>query len=143
MKNINQRLIIFSVGVVSLLVGLLAFGLYRRNLFINRTRKVIEEEKNRSDNLLLNILPAETAGELKSNGRVQAKKYDSVSVMFADFTNFTRLAEYLSPEKLIQTVDHYFSHFDMIMEKHGIENQRENRKPKYKNQESKCMPNAC
>ena len=120
-KQKNQRLIIFSVGVVSLLVGLLAFGLYRRNLFINRTRKVIEEEKNRSDNLLLNILPAETAGELKSNGRVQAKKYDSVSVMFADFTNFTRLAEYLSPEKLIQTVDHYFSHFDMIMEKHGIE----------------------
>ncbi len=120
-KQKNQRLIIFSVGIVSLLVGLLAFGLYRRNLFINRTRKVIEEEKNRSDNLLLNILPAETAGELKSNGRVQAKKYDSVSVMFADFTNFTRLAEYLSPEKLIQTVDHYFSHFDMIMEKHGIE----------------------
>ena len=120
-KQKNQQLIIISVGTVSLLIGLLAFGLYRRNRFINRTSKVIQKERDRSDSLLLNILPEETAGELKANGRVKAKKYDSVSVLFADFTNFTRLAEYLSPEKLIQTVDHYFSHFDLIMEKYGIE----------------------
>ncbi len=117
----NQSLIMISVGAVTLLVGLLAVGLYRRNRFIKRTSKVIEEEKNRSDSLLLNILPEETAGELKTNGRVKAKKYESVSVLFADFTNFTRLAENLSPEKLIKTVDQYFSHFDTIMEKYNIE----------------------
>ncbi|WP_257710688.1 adenylate/guanylate cyclase domain-containing protein [Gramella sp. MT6] len=117
----NQKLVVISIAIASFLVCLLAFGLYRRNRFIKRTSKIIEKERNRSDRLLLNILPEETARELKKNGRVKAKKFESVTVLFADFKRFTLVAERLPPERLIKTIDYYFSQFDRIMEKYGIE----------------------
>ena len=117
----NQKLLVISVAVASFLIAILAIGLYRRNRFIKRTSEIIEEERNRSDNLLLNILPEETARELKINGRVKAQKFSSVTVLFADFERFTIAAEKLSPERLIKTVDYYFSNFDKIMEEYGIE----------------------
>lgn len=117
----NQQLVVFSVGVASFLICLLAFGLYRRNRFIKRTSAIIEREKNRSELLLLNILPEETARELKKNGKVRAKKFESVTVLFADFKRFTLIAEKLPPERLIKTIDYYFSQFDKIMEKYDIE----------------------
>ncbi len=117
----NQQLLVLSIAVATFLIGLLAFGLYRRNRFIKRTSKIIEKERNRSERLLLNILPEETARELKKNGRVKAKKFASVTVLFADFKRFTLVAEKLPPERLIKTIDYYFSHFDKIMDKYGIE----------------------
>lgn len=120
-KGKNQQLVVISIGVASFLICLLAFGLYRRNRFIKKTSSIIEKERNRSDKLLLNILPAETAKELKKNGRVKAKKFASVTVLFADFKRFTLVAEKLPPERLIKTIDYYFSQFDRIMEKYGIE----------------------
>jgi class 3 adenylate cyclase len=78
-------------------------------------------EKERSDKLLLNILPAETAEELKSNGLAQARKYDLVTVMFTDFKNFTEASEKLSPEELVKEINHCYSEFDRIIEKYGIE----------------------
>ncbi|CAL65009.1 secreted protein containing adenylate/guanylate cyclase catalytic domain [Christiangramia forsetii KT0803] len=117
----NQQLVVISIAVASFLVCLLAFGLYRRNRFIKRTSAIIEKEKNRSELLLLNILPEETARELKKNGKVRAKKFESVTVLFADFKRFTLIAENLPPERLIKTIDYYFSQFDKIMEKYDIE----------------------
>ena len=117
----NQQTVVISVAAVSILIGLLAFGLYRRNRFIKRTSSIIEKERNRSDRLLLNILPKQTAEELKKNGRVKAKKFASVTVLFADFKRFTLVAEKLPPERLIKTIDYYFSQFDKITDKYGIE----------------------
>jgi adenylate cyclase len=117
----NQQLMIIAAGITSLLIGLLALGLFRRNRFIQKTNEIIAEEKNRSEILLRNILPEETAQELKKNGKVLAKKFESVTVMFADFKDFTNYAEKLSPEKLVETVDYYFSGFDEIIHNHGIE----------------------
>jgi class 3 adenylate cyclase len=110
-----------SSAVSAGLVFLLAFGVYRRYKFIKRTNVIIEEEKNRSDHLLLNILPEETALELKQNGKVRAKKFESVTVLFTDFEGFTQYAEKLPPEKLVESVDYYFSKFDEIMEKYNLE----------------------
>ena len=120
-KQKNNQIVVISIAVASVLIGLMAFGLYRRNRFIKRTSNIIEKERNRSDRLLLNILPEETAKELKKNGKVKAKKFASVTVLFADFKRFTLVAEKLSPERLIKTVDYYFSQFDRIMDKYGIE----------------------
>lgn len=120
-KQKNQQLVLISIAVALFLLGLLAFGLYRRNRFINKTSAIIEKERNRSDRLLLNILPEETAKELKKNGKVKAQKFASVTVLFADFKRFTLVAEKLTPERLIKTVDYYFSQFDRIMDKHGVE----------------------
>jgi class 3 adenylate cyclase len=117
----NQRNISIGIGAVLLLIGLMAFLLYRRNRFIRKTKQIIEEEKERSDKLLLNILPEETALELKEKGKVKAKKYDAVTVLFSDFKGFTSYSENLSPEALVETVDFYFSKFDAIIEKHGLE----------------------
>lgn len=117
----TQRIIAIASSIALFLVFLLALGLYRRYKFIKKTNSIIEEEKNRSNNLLLNILPEETALELKQNGKVLAKKFESVTVCFTDFVGFTQYAEYLPPEKLVESVDYYFSKFDEIMEKYGLE----------------------
>ena len=95
--------------------------MFRRNKFIQKTKQIIEEEKDRSDNLLLNILPEETANELKDSGKVLAKKFESVTVLFSDFKGFTKYSEDLSPEALVETIGFYFSKFDEIIEKHGLE----------------------
>lgn len=121
LKDRRQKTIIYVSIIVLILVFFLAMGLYRRNIFIKKTKNLIEEEKNRSDKLLLNILPEETAIELKQRGKVQAKKFESVSVMFTDFKGFTHYADNLAPEKLVETVDYYFSKFDEIIEKYGLE----------------------
>jgi len=72
-------------------------------------------------NLLLNILPEETATELKDKGKVKAQRFESVSVMFTDFKGFTAYSDKLSPEELVDSIDFYYSRFDEIVEKHGLE----------------------
>lgn len=121
LKTKRQRNLIYAIGFSSFLIILLALGLYRRYRFIKETKVIIEEEKKRSDTLLLNILPEETAHELKQNGRVEAKKFESVTVLFTDFKSFTQYANILAPEKLVESIDYYFSKFDAIMEKYGLE----------------------
>ena len=120
-KRRTQRIILWSTVGVLLLIGILAIGLFKSNKFVKAANKTIAKEKQRSDTLLLNILPEETAQELKDNGSVVAKKYPSVTVLFSDFKGFTSYAENLSPEDLVKTIDHYFSKFDMIMDKYGLE----------------------
>lgn len=117
----NRQILAISSLISFILVVLLALGMYRRYKFIQKTNVIIEDEKNRSDSLLLNILPVETASELKQSGRVLAKKFDSVTVLFTDFVGFTHYAEILSPEELVEIVDYYFSKFDEIIEKYNLE----------------------
>jgi len=107
--------------LVSGLILLLGIGVFKRYKYVKKSNKIISEEKNRSENLLLNILPEETAKELKLNGKVQAKKFESVTVLFTDFKGFTHYAQNLSPEELVRSVDYYFSKFDEIMDKYGME----------------------
>jgi adenylate cyclase len=117
----KQQNVIYATVVAIILISLLVVGLFRRYQFIKKTNAIIELEKNRSNALLLNILPEETAAELKQSGSVRAKKFDSVSVLFTDFVGFTAYAENLSPEKLVESVDYYFSKFDTIIEKYDLE----------------------
>lgn len=117
----TQQIIVIATVIALVLICLLAIGLFRRYQYIKRTKLIIEKERNRSDELLLNILPKETASELKLNGKVKAQKFDSVTVMFTDFKGFTQFAEQLQPETLVKKVDYYFSKFDEIMEKYGLE----------------------
>ena len=103
----TQRIIMYSLGFVVILIALF----YRK----------ISQEKSRSDLLLLNILPTKTAKELKEKGKVKARKFEEVTVMFTDFEAFTRHSQDLTPEKLVKSVDHYFSAFDKIIEKYHLE----------------------
>ena len=121
LKDKRQQNIIYITAISLFLVLVITIGFYRRYKFVKKTNSIIEEEKNRSNNLLLNILPEETALELKKNGKVQAKKFESVTVLFTDFEGFTHYAEKLPPEKLVESIDYYFSKFDTIMEKYNLE----------------------
>jgi len=93
----------------------------------NRTRELqgsnqqLVSEKRKSDELLLNILPAEIAEELKEKGSSPARRFPSVSIMFTDFKDFTRLSEILTPEQLVKEIDHCYRRFDEITEKYGLE----------------------
>jgi class 3 adenylate cyclase/Tfp pilus assembly protein PilF len=121
LREKRQDLALYIAMGILVFAFLLAYGLFRRYKYIRKTRDVIEKEKSRSDELLKNILPEETADELKQYGRVKAKKFQSVSVMFADFVGFTSYSEKMSPEDLVKTVDYYFSRFDQAAEKRGVE----------------------
>ncbi|CAN1554448.1 CHD domain containing protein [Flavobacteriaceae bacterium] len=117
----NERIFTIASVLSLVLVFCITVGLFRRYRFIKKTNVIIEAERKRSDDLLLNILPEETAFELKHNGKVQAKRFESVSVLFTDFEGFTQYAENLAPEKLVESIDYYFSKFDAIIEKHDLE----------------------
>jgi class 3 adenylate cyclase len=121
LKDKRQRIIIYATILALVLIFVLLFFLYKRYSFVKETNTIIEEEKNRSDSLLLNILPKETAQELKETGQVEAKKFESITVLFTDFKDFTRSSADLTPESLVRSLDYYFSRFDEVMEKHGLE----------------------
>ncbi|MDN3641677.1 adenylate/guanylate cyclase domain-containing protein [Lutimonas halocynthiae] len=120
-KERRQKNMLFATGIALFLIVLLAISLYRRYKFTRETNLIIEKEKDRSEKLLLNILPEETAQELKEFGKVKAKRFDSVTVLFTDFVGFTAYAQNLEPEELVSSVDYYFSKFDEIMEKYDVE----------------------
>lgn len=83
--------------------------------------KNLSDEKQKSDSLLLNILPEEIAEELKETGAAKAKSYSMVTVMFTDFKNFTSFTEKMNPEELVKSIDYYFSAFDNIVSKYDLE----------------------
>ena len=84
-------------------------------------RNNIRKEKNRSDELLLNILPSEVASELKQTGASGTKSFSDVTVMFADFVDFTLISEKMSPEALVKEIHTCFSAFDQILQKYKVE----------------------
>jgi class 3 adenylate cyclase len=117
----RQKTIIYISIFAFILIFLLALSVFMRYNYAKKTNRIIEQEKNKSDNLLLNILPKETAQELKLSGKVHAQKFESITVLFTDFKGFTQYAEYISPEKLVESVDYYFSKFDEVMERFNLE----------------------
>ena len=78
-------------------------------------------EKAVSDRLLLNILPSSIADELKATEHVQPRFFDSATVIFIDFSGFTRLVETMEPASVIDQLDQHFTKFDDIMARHRLE----------------------
>ena len=128
----------YSLATLGFLLGLYVFSYWRERalrrknenlekMVERRTAELVAEKKEadkqreRSDELLLNILPAEVAEELKTKGSAAAKHFDEVTVMFTDFKGFTQLSEKLSPSELVAEIDFWFKAFDEIITKHNIE----------------------
>jgi len=93
----------------------------RQRIRIGREKKISDAEKQRSDELLLNILPEEVADELKATGSAKAKAFTMVTVMLTDFKDFTTISEKVSAELLVAEIHHCFSAFDHIIQKYKIE----------------------
>ncbi len=88
---------------------------------VEKQKKQVEIEKSKSDKLLMDILPQEIVNELKTYGRSYARKYEEVSVLFADIKGFSTLAAQLRPDELVSLLDDYFRGFDHIIENYGME----------------------
>lgn len=88
---------------------------------VERQKRMLEEEKEKTEKLLLNILPREMADELKNKGKAKARNYRQVTVMFTDFKGFTKHAEDFKPEDLVAELDSYFVKFDEIVNKYNVE----------------------
>jgi class 3 adenylate cyclase len=88
---------------------------------IRERMKAVLSEKEKSDKLVADLFPKGTAEELKSRGRAKSRKFELVTVLFSDIQGFTRIAEEMNPEVLIDELDKFFFHFDSVVEKYNIE----------------------
>ena len=88
---------------------------------INKRTEDLITEKEKTEALLSNVLPKNTAEEIMTKGKATKIKYNFVTVLFSDIQGFTRIAEEMKPEFLIDELDKFFFHFDSVMEKYGIE----------------------
>ncbi|MCK6695194.1 MAG: hypothetical protein L6Q97_24225, partial [Thermoanaerobaculia bacterium] len=103
-----RNVLLMAVGFSLIIAGLFYLRYRAKRKMANdlsNKNKMIEEERKRSDELLLNILPPAIAQELKTKNKVAAQKYEQATVMFVDFTGFTRLSELLTPESLVAELD--------------------------------------
>ena len=107
------------VGLGMLLI--IAFILYRNYKVKIRTNKILDKQKAEIETLLLNILPEEVAKELQETGNATPKYYEKVSVLFTDFKSFSKLADHMSPQQVIEELNLYFTAFDSIIEKYNLE----------------------
>ncbi|MBL7802509.1 MAG: hypothetical protein JNL02_02155 [Saprospiraceae bacterium] len=120
----NRRFNYAIMGILLLIAGGAAYGFIRARhnaRLMAEKNNIIREEQQRSENLLLNVLPALVADELKKMGRTNARYFDDVSVLFADFVGFSKIAEQLSPQQLVTELDTCFQAFDDIIARHGLE----------------------
>lgn len=84
-------------------------------------KKQFKIEKDKSNSLLINILPSDIAHELEEHGFVEPVKYDSLSILFTDFVGFSKITKDLTPEELVNMLDGYFFYFDDIIKNYNIE----------------------
>lgn len=88
---------------------------------LKRLNDDLAKVSRRNEDLLANILPKQTAMELQNNGRANVHKYSMCTVLFADIQGFTKIAERLKPEILVDYLDKIFVHFDSVIDKYNIE----------------------
>ncbi len=117
-KKRNERVFYISGIILLLLIIVVVWRSYRTQ---RRSNELLTIEKQRSEDLLLNILPAEVAEELKNKGSAAAKYYDDVTVLFTDFVNFTEASERMPHQELIDELDACFKAFDEIISSNGVE----------------------
>jgi guanylate cyclase len=113
-RGISEWEIFFFVmnlaGVSSIVFLMVSYFVGQKNLF-----------QERSEALLLNVLPKEIAAILKDEQRTIAEQYEGASILFADVVNFTPLSAQMSPVELVELLNEVFSHFDALVEKYGLE----------------------
>jgi len=92
-----------------------------QNQQLQQAYDLVRQEKERSDRLLLNILPVRVANDLKNTGRTSPETFENVTVAFADIVGFTTLSSTIEPKILIDELNDIFTGFDMIIESNDCE----------------------
>ena len=117
----RQKIVTYATGISGFLLLIVAIGSFSRYKYVRKTNKIIKNERDRSQELLLNILPEETARELETNGHAKTRFYDNVTVLFTDFKGFSTIAGTLTPIQLVAELNDYFMAFDEIVGKYNLE----------------------
>jgi len=120
-ERLQQKIIVLSVVAGFIVMFVIIFIVVKNNRAQRKSNKLLALEKEKSDNLLLNILPAEVAEELKETGSAEAKYFDNITVLFTDFVGFTKVAGTMSPQELVAELHSCFKAFDAITAKYNIE----------------------
>jgi guanylate cyclase len=105
------------VGAASIAFMLLATFAHQRNEALTALRA----EQEKSEALLLNVLPRPIAARLKATDQTIADHFDATSILFADVVDFTPLSQRLPPAEMVDILDRLFSQFDALVERHGLE----------------------
>ena len=92
---------------------------YTRKDFLQKY--TIQSQRDQSDKLLFNVLPARIAEKLKQSNETIAEKFSSASVLFADIVNFTPISARFDPLEVVEMLNELFSHFDELVDKHSVE----------------------
>lgn len=112
-----RNAILVGLGLVLTLIGIL-YRDYRNKI---KTNRLLDQRKAEIESLLLNILPYEVAAELQSEGHSSPRYYESVSVMFTDFVSFSKIAESMTPQQIVEELNEFFTEMDEIIDKYNIE----------------------
>jgi class 3 adenylate cyclase/CRP-like cAMP-binding protein len=115
---IGNNYFMSSTVVIGLTWG---FTGYRMRVMEFITRRALAQEKERSEKLLLNILPASVAEELMTNGRVEAREVPDCTIVFTDFVGFTDISSRTPAHVLMRSLDRLFVGFDEVARRHGLE----------------------
>lgn len=114
-NNLSPGVVIFFFAINLMGVSTIIFLMF--SYFVGQ-KKIFQEK---SETLLLNILPKEIVGILKSQPRTIADHFEGASVLFADIVNFTPLSATMTPKELVELLNKVFSYFDLLVEKYGLE----------------------
>ncbi len=93
----------------------------RQNQELAKANAIIRDEKEKSDKLLLNVLPESVADDLKRTGKTTPEHFDDVTVLFSDIVGFTKVSATLSPQTLIDELNELFTQFDAFAEQNDCE----------------------
>jgi guanylate cyclase len=109
---------VVNLGVISVIIFFaLRFFIVQRN----EAYSSLEREQEKSENLLLNVLPREIAEILKERDQIIAQSYGEASVIFADLVGFTPLTELMTPKEMIALLNEIYSQFDQLVDEYGLE----------------------
>lgn len=109
---------LFTALIIGSLGGYTIEKYYRLD-FVNQ--KLLAEEKQKNEKLLLNILPKNIANELKQHQGTIAKDYDQIIVLFADLVEFSKLSQDHSAQDVVKILNDIFSIFDRLTDEYGLE----------------------
>jgi len=136
LEQIHQQSLIINLAIALIIMfSILIYFIYRsykikklsiirleeKNKVIKEQKKLVETEKEKTDTLLLNILPFKVAEDLKIKGFTEPEEFKDVSVFFSDFVGFTEISSRITPKKLIDELNDLYTAFDNIMQKHQCE----------------------
>jgi guanylate cyclase len=114
-NNLSSGMVIFFFVINLLGVGTIIFLMVF--YFVNLKNELQEK----SESLLLNILPKEIVAILKSEQKTIASHFEGASVLFADVVNFTPMSATMTPTELVELLNEVFSYFDLLSDRHGLE----------------------